>query len=235
MSEKEILIQLNFFGPLIYQKNLSQILRADTKKITDKHGYSKMLLESLFGMPIDNFPKKYFKRYIEVTTKETHSVIVPHTKNIHRRLLIPLANAKKNYCFGDYLATIALCGLVAEMLVYLIWEINDIKIKGKKIKAGDEKGLFGNSFNELKHARRVKLLNTLGFITPKQFQWFQIVYNTRNNYVHSWIINSDKEKTDALSLYKHTFKLFMEITEIGITDKGIVKINPKMLKFFKEQ
>ena len=232
-KQNHIVIQLNFFGPFLEKIDLPKILNPKTKEGT-KEDLDKSLLNSFFDLPVELLSKEILERYIEITTRETHTSIVPHTERLFERLLKPLRSAKKNYCLGEYSATIALCGTVAEMLALLVWEINDIRLKGEQIGRKEEEGIFGKTFDDLVHARRLKILETFGFITGDQFKKFENIRKKRNSYLHSWSVDLSNEKQEALDLFKNIFQLFMEITEIGLADAGTVKINPKILKLFKD-
>jgi hypothetical protein len=231
-EQNRIEIQLNFFGPFLEDSDLSKIL--DLKVTGFKEEFDRDLLISFFNLPVEALSEDIIKRYIEVTTKETHTAIVPHTERLFERLLKPLRSAKKNYCLGEYSATIALCGAVAEMLVLLLWEINEVRLKGQIIGKNEERGLFGKNFDDLNHARRLNVLKTFGFISDDQFRKFEQVRKKRNSYLHSWTVNLSNEKQDALNSFKLIFQLFMEITEIGLADAGTVRVNPKILKLFKD-
>jgi len=231
-KHNHIEIQLNFFGPFLEKVDLPNILNQEIKGF--KEEFDRDLLNSFFGLPIEALSEDILGRYIEVTTKETHTSIVPHTERLAERLLKPLRSAKKNYCLGEYSATITLCGTVAEMLTLLIWEINDVRLKGEQISGKEERGLFGKVFDDLNQARRLKILKTLGFISDNQFQKFEQIRQKRNSYLHSWTIDLSNEKQDALNSFKCIFQLFMEITEIGLADAGTVKVNPKILKLFRD-
>ncbi|TSD02022.1 MAG: Uncharacterized protein Athens071425_176 [Parcubacteria group bacterium Athens0714_25] len=231
-EQNRIEIQLNFFGPFLEDSDLSKIL--DLKVAGFKEEFDRDLLISFFNLPIEALSREIVGRYIEVTTKETHTAIVPHTERLFERLLKPLRSAKKNYCLGEYSATIALCGTVAEMLALLLWEINEVRLRGQVIKKNEEKGLFGKNFDDLNHARRLNVLKTFGFISDDQFQKFEQIRKKRNSYLHSWTVNLSNEKQDALNSFKLIFQLFMEITEIGLADAGTVRVNPKILKLFND-
>ncbi|MDY0133365.1 MAG: hypothetical protein RBR53_11960 [Desulforegulaceae bacterium] len=231
-EQNRIEIQLNFFGPFLEDSDLNKIL--DLRVAGLKEEFDRDLLISFFNLPIEALSEEVIDRYIEVTTKETHTAIVPHTERLFERLLKPLRSAKKNYCLGEYSATIALCGTVAEMLALLLWEINEVRLRGQVIKKNEEKGLFGKNFDDLNHARRLNVLKTFGFISDNQFQKFEQIRKKRNSYLHSWTVNLSNEKQDALNSFKLIFQLFMEITEIGLADAGTVRVNPKILKLFND-
>src|SRR5438128_2592602 len=62
------------------------------------------------------------KRYREISPEPVSLVAVPAEQRILDKLAWPLRHAKASYMVGNYLAVIALCGMVAEMVALLIWE-----------------------------------------------------------------------------------------------------------------
>lgn len=226
-----ITVQINFFGPFIKKEEIGKILNPEISNTI--YQYERDLFEYFFELPFNSLSNEIIERYAEITTEESHCSIVPHTKEILKRLLKPLKSAKKNYCLGDYSATIALCGTVGEMLAILLWKINEVRLKNNLITERDEKGLFGESFEKLGQDRRLKILKTFSQITENQYQEFIDIKNSRRPYLHLWSADLSKEKDDALKVFKNTFKLFKDITGVGLADAGTVKINPLMLKLFK--
>jgi hypothetical protein len=72
------------------------------------------------------------KRYNEISPEPVRLVAVPAEQRILDKLAWPLRHAKASYMVGNYLAVIALCGMVAEMVALLIWEVSDLKIMTKQ-------------------------------------------------------------------------------------------------------
>ncbi|OGZ37211.1 MAG: hypothetical protein A3F21_03650 [Candidatus Portnoybacteria bacterium RIFCSPLOWO2_01_FULL_38_39] len=227
-----ITVQFNFFGPFLKKEEIEKILDPKVSNLAYQH--QRDLFKWFFELPFNSLSREVIERYVEITTEESHCNIVPHTKEIFERLLKPLKSAKKNYCLNDYSATIALCGTVGEMLAILLWKINEVRLKNNLITEQDEKGLFGESIEKLGQDRRLKILKTFGQITEKQYQEFIDIKNSRKPYLHLWSADLSSEKDDALKVFKKTFKLFKDITGIGLADAGSVKINPLMLKLFKD-
>ncbi len=132
-------IQLNYFGPYVTRDEVNQIIGV-------KPGQAGALsfpplISSFFNLPFESLSREILGKYIEVTPEELNLPIVPHSKEILERLLVPLKSAKKNYCLGDYSATIALCGIAGEMLAMLLWKITETKINNKSM-GDDQEGLF---------------------------------------------------------------------------------------------
>lgn len=230
MGDK-INIQLNLFGPFLKEEDIQKVLDKESSPHLD---LIRILLKSFFCIPSESLDKEKLTSYIEITTEDTHIAIVPTSPEISKRLLEPLCSAKRNYCFGDYLATISLCGIVAEMLAILVWKINDIKLKGIDITNKEEKGLFGDTFDRLSQHKRLDILNTMGCITKEQYDKFTYIRKSRNPYLHIWGIGLENEKETTLQVYKKTFQLFKEIIDIGFAEPGKIKVNPLLIKFINK-
>jgi hypothetical protein len=230
---KKITVQINFFGPYLKKEDIPKIL--DPKFSDTILQHERDLFNWFFELPLTALSKEILERYVEATTEDSHTAIVPHTKEIFERLLKPLRSAKKCYCFGDYAATIALCGTVGEMLAILLWKINDVRLKGNPITEQDEIGIFGSTFENLGQDKRLKILKTFGHITETQHDSFDIIRKSRKPYLHLWTTNLENEQADALDVFKKSFQLFKEVTGIGLADAGTVKVNPLLMKLFENQ
>lgn len=228
-----ITVQINFFGPFIKKEDIPKIMEADNSdNLID---LQRDLFKWFFDLPFSALSREILERYAEATTEESYTPIVPHTKEIFERLLKPLKSAKKNYCLGEYPATIALCGVVGEMLAILLWKINDVRLKGQPIAEKDEVGLFGKPFEKLNQDQRLKILKTFSHIDENQYNNFDLIRKSRRPYLHLWTADLKDEKKEALDIFKKTFQLFKEITGIGLADAGSVKVNPLLLKLFEKQ
>ena len=63
---------------------------------------------------------------------------------------------------GNYLAVIALCGMVAEMVALLTWEVVDVQLNGREMSEADEKAIFGRAFEALGQDQRIRVLAAYG-------------------------------------------------------------------------
>jgi hypothetical protein len=55
-------------------------------------------------------------RYRQISDKSADILVAPAEAKILQKLIWPLRHAKAAYMLGNYLGTIAMCGLVAEMI-----------------------------------------------------------------------------------------------------------------------
>ena len=65
--------------------------------------------------------EKLLTRYRQIST-ETRIFFAPDEPRILDKLIWPLRNAKGAFMVGNYLGTITLSGLVAEMVAILLWK-----------------------------------------------------------------------------------------------------------------
>jgi len=91
------------------------------------------------------------------------------------------------YTRGFYIASISLCGILVEFMTFKIIErwINKNSIEGlieHSDKLGRQKG-------------RLETLKEIKAITPREFELLQSIRKTRNNYVHSNIVETKGNQT----------------------------------------
>lgn len=231
--DRGITVRLNFFGPTLKKKEIDKIM--DKKENGLYYQKKREILKYFFGLPFDALSKEVLTRYAEVTMNDIHDSIMPSQEDIFKRLLTPLKSAKKSYCLGEYTATVALCGIVGEMLAILVWKMNEIKVKGNPVTEKQEKGLFGFKFEELNQKARLKILKTLGCITQTQFSNFEKIRKARRPYMHFWNVNFSKDKEKTRYIYKTTFRLYKKITGLKIINGRKLVLNPLLSKYLSKQ
>lgn len=229
--QNSINVQVNFFGPFITKKDIPTIL--DSESNGSKETMEREVLRAFFDLPFSAISQEMLERFAEATTSDSHSAIVPHTETFFKKLLKPLASAKKSYCLGDYLSTIALCGVATEMLAILIWDSNDIKLNENLISEEEEKSLFGRTFERHGQGQRLKILKAFGIIDEGEFKKLDEVRQIRRRYLHFWNRPPADEKKDALKILKISLISFKKFTGMGFSQDGRVKINPLLIKFLK--
>jgi hypothetical protein len=232
ITERRITGYLHAFGPLIKREDVEKILDPKFSGLEGTlYEANKDLLERFFDLPIGAISTEIMDRYLEVSDGH-YLPIAPYTPQIGDRLLNPLRSAKRNYCLGDYSAAIAIAGMVGEMLAILVWKIYDVQFKGRTITEQEEEGMFGKTFEELGQDRRLGIIRACGFTSDDQHRLFMEIKNGRNRYLHSWTVDPSDPRCVALDAVRKAFRLFQEITAVGLGDKGTVKMNPLFLKLF---
>lgn len=236
-NSKNIQIRINVFGPIIHAKNIPKYLNyhaKDSHEIHNQIDVQAHLLGVFFNRPPTSLSDKILYRYLETTNSNLYMGIVPHTDTIADRLIDPLTCAKREYCLGEYISTIALCGIVGEMIALMIWKMNDVKLNTKQIDDKSEINIFGKSFEELDQYRRINILFEFKFITEKQRKLLDELRIIRTPHLHRWKKGEIDLKANALKAYSISFSLFKEIANISYTaDK--VTMNPLLLNFINNE
>lgn len=178
--------------------------------------------------------EKLLTRYRQISTEPVRLFVAPDEQRILDKLIWPLRNAKSSFMVGNYLGTVALAGMVAEMVAMLLWQITDSQINGKTIEKEDEKLLFGCEFEKLGQDRRVSLLTAYGIIDAKTKAKFDTIRSSRRHYLHLWSQDHDRLPRDGVQCFHAAVSLV--ITAIGqdINDGRFV-MNPRLLRYLDQQ
>ncbi len=184
--------------------------------------------------PEESDPSSLVFRYQEIKKESIFLFVVVVEKEILSKLLWPLKNAKGCYMIGNYLGTISLCGMVAEMVAMLNFEMSNISLNGKTLEKNDEEGLFGNTFEKLGQERRVKVLHTYGLISDDLKNHFDVVRTIRRRYLHFFSQGHDELADDARKAFKATNSIVFDIVGSKIKD-GHLSVNPALLLYLDKK
>jgi hypothetical protein len=173
--------------------------------------------------------QKLLSRYREISTEPVRLFLAPAEQRILDKLIWPLRNAKASYMIGNYLATISLSGMVAEMVAMLLWEITDSQINGRTMTKEDEKRLFGSEFEKLGQERRVSVLSVYGIIDDGTRSHFDEIRQIRRHYLHLWSQDHDRLPSDGIKCF-HT-AVSLAVAAIGQdVREGRLRLNPQLVR-----
>src|SRR5271157_174894 len=173
-------------------------------------------------------------RYREISTEPVRLFLAPAEQRILDKLIWPLRNAKASFMVGNYLGTISLSGMVAEMVAMLLWEITDAQINGRPMTKADETLLFVREFEKLGQERRVAVLSAYGIIDDKTKLDFDRIRDIRRRYLHLWSEDHERLPTDGVQSFHAAVSLV--VTAIGQdVDKqtGIFLLNPRLMRYLE--
>jgi len=228
-QRQSIIVKMNFPAPPMSAAEMKQILKGEAKTDIERHWIT--WFEHFFGLPQSSFTKELLSRFRKINTKKTFMNVVPAIQ----KLLKPLEDSCKSYCFGLHSASIALSGVVAESLQILLWEMHGVTVKGQTMTEQQEKAILGRRFERMEQTRRIEVLEAFGWITASQKTRFCHIRDARNRYLHSWEEDFAREEQEALLCYQHAFALFKEITGVELHDAGSIKANPLLVKWMNNQ
>ena len=161
------------------------------------------------------------KRYFKVSEEERRLDISVEEPEIKENLFVPLRQAKTNYILGDYVGSIALCGIVAEKLAILIHNMS------KPDEARREK--FEKKWGQ---SERVKELKRRKLIDEQCTNDFEDIMKYRKSALHHWNTVEGRTAERAAQAYAAATRLVDATTEFKI-EAGVLTMNPKLWEYLE--
>ncbi len=174
--------------------------------------------------------KDLISRYREISTEKVRLFAVPYEDRILEKLVWPLRHAKSGYMIGNYLGTISLCGMVAEMVAMLISDISEFKINQKLMEKADQEALFGSEFEKLGQDRRVKVLKVYNIIDDETKRYFDTIRTARKRYLHLWSQDHESLPRDAVEVFQAAVALVARVIGQNVRE-GMFVLNPAIEKY----
>ncbi|MBC8278250.1 MAG: hypothetical protein H8E46_08470 [FCB group bacterium] len=202
-----------------------------TKKTPTCESILRYIVEPIYRPPLDY--NQIIERYRSVSEK-AYIFALPAEENIIEKIAGPLKNAKTSYITENYLGTIALCGMVSEMLAILLFDISEIRLNNNKMSKKQEEKLFGRRFEKLGQERRVKILSAYKLIDAETKNRFETIKNTRNKYLHLFSEKHDEISNDAKEVFLNSIELVKIIIGQEIKDGKII-LNPRIISYMEKR
>jgi len=188
-------------------------------------------------LPKDLIPLHH--RYVEITAEEiTQSpkglFIAPDDTGLLGKVVWPLRQAKASYVLGNYIGTIALCGMVAEMTTILLFELNpssklsvaDFERQGQKNRV---RFLSGKKIMVERNDIQDKKVIDDGLKTR-----LDKIRNLRRSYLHYFSQNDDSLPKDSRRIYKETVAAVVAVVGQEIKDGRLV-VTPEFTDYLKRE
>jgi hypothetical protein len=169
--------------------------------------------------------KTIVQRYKKISEGEPGIFVVPAEENILNKIIWPLKQAKVNYIIGNYVGVISLCGIVAEMIAMMTYEISDESCKLKS-KCGCI------DFERCGQEQRVKILKECGMIDDIKKGYYDLIRDKRKKYIHYWSTNHKSIAKDSLVTYKKSLQLVYSVIAQEIRDNSFV-VNSDMQNYLR--
>ena len=198
----------------------------------------ELLIHHLCTPGHDFTAKGLVERYRQIRTTEGleyRLIVAPQEQTILNKLIWPLRNATVSYLLGNYLGTISLCGVSAEMLAIFLFELGNDKITGLDLTEAEQRNRFnGKTFEELDQGRRASELKKLDLINSKVKKLFGDIRSARRRYIHLWSQDHDAIAKDAVNCYKAA----LSITLFAFPQaprNGKVMMNPRLFEYLRKK
>lgn len=188
-----------------------------------------------FCRPIeDPNPERVIARYHEIKQGAERLFAVPLEENILLKLIWPLKHAICSYMVGNYLGTISLCGLVAEMASILLFKISPIFINNRRFNEEDQKKIFGRTFERLSQGRRIEILHGYNIIHEDQAKALKLITDKRNPYLHRFDQDHTLLAGEAKEAFNATVSFIVDVIGQGVDSQGRILLSPKLLKYLED-
>ncbi len=176
-------------------------------------------------------------RYKETEEIRSRIIAVPAQPNMLSHITGPLHAAWVDYVMGNYLGTIALCGMIGEMLAMLIHELI--------VRKGENRASFVDDFARCRQAKRLKVLS--GRCRPRQGRKFGLngaqsllangvyealdgIHRTRIVYYHSYSKSLSNVRRDAKNIYSKTVAAVNEVIGLDV-HQARLRLKPRVFPY----
>ena len=182
----------------------------------------------------DSSPETLAERYREVSCPDTQLHVAPTEERLLSKLVWPLKDARACHMVGNYLGTIALCGMVAEMVALLVFEMNEMRINDELLTQEQQRQIFGDTFEKLGQYRRIRVLQAHRLITPAMVGHFDAIRGIRKKYLHYWSQDHDDLQKDSADTCRAALSLVVEVVGQKIED-GKIKLSPGLIRYLERK
>jgi len=202
----------------------------------DKHTITQII--EWFRIDRSLINSEMLERYNKMSSNELNiTFTLAEPEIIEQRIVTPLVAAKRNACTGDFLASIALSGLVGEMLTVLVWEINSDTRRSKDGALLEDKSILITNFDKIQQSLRVNIIEAFGYINLEEAKIFRDLSSLRNQVLHRWTDSYSKDEIEkiAINVFSCATLLVKKIIQLELADSSSVKINPKVLNYISSK
>jgi len=169
-------------------------------------------------------------RYCEINEKDPGIPIAPADNDILLKLIWPLRYAKGSYIVGNYIGTIALCGMVSEMLAILVFEICGKEVSDEKT----QKVISIDDFERYGQKTRVSVLLSNDIITTELKAHYDTIRTIRKKYLHYYSKEYSKIENDAVKAYEASVILIRNLVCEKIEHDQVI-MDEKLIEYLKER
>jgi len=226
MSKDNVFVGL--LGPLAFPE-FQTIPGQKPKEITLQDVIKNLCAENVVP-EIGNFKKSYE----HITENINKLFIVPTEYRILNKLIYPLKSAIRSYVTGNYLSTIALCGMVAEMAIIFHFETLKIKINDRDAEIIVKK-LYNRNFERLSQDQRVKFLDALGFLDDDVVKNSDVIRACRRDYLHFLSKDLQNVAPDAKKAFDATLEIVVKILGLRIGEPGKMVLNQNVIDYLESK
>jgi hypothetical protein len=176
---------------------------------------SEMLVRNLCR-ELSEHPEAIKKRYLRLSADDLDIFMVPSENIILKKIILPLKSAKQAFSFADFIAVIALCGMVCEMAMIFLCELAASVWDTRRLGAEYKKMFEGKKYERLSQERLVKALQGLGIIPDNLAEEVNVVRVIRQKYRHIFGKDYDNLEQEAFVAYTAAFRIVRSLVALPL-------------------
>lgn len=174
------------------------------------------------------------ERYKKIQKIRTQLWTLPLTKDIAEKIAEPLNNIVTSYSIGNYLGTIAICGMLSEMSILLLYDII-CYLHDNNHKKFNENPVKYEEFEKLGQAKREKEIKKF-IANQKIIEISKSLRNIRRKYLHFFKIDYKDIQSDALKAFDYIIQMLKIITGLSLnsTTPGEISLHPDFRLYIRQ-
>ena len=172
-------------------------------------------------------------RYEDIRKISRGFNVAPAEDRIQSKVISTVRQAIANYVLSNYLSTIALCGMAAEMVAMLAYDMICV-LKDMISESDVQKMISFTRFEGMPQAKRIEYLTTFQNVESRAKIPFDRIRKLRNRYLHRYTQDMKQVKRDALVSYRCIFSLVKCVLPHQLTKDGIA-FAPFLLEYMKRK
>jgi len=192
------------------------------------------ILDFVIAPGTDGSPEAIASRCRELVAQAPGIFAAPSEPHILQKLIWPLRHAKGSYALGNFLGTIALAGMVSEMVAITYFDATDFSINGTPMDDRAQRDVWGNTFEKQGQDRRVKILHAYGVIDDSTKAAFDDIRVVRRRYLHLASQGHETLDADARKAFVRALELVVRLVGQGF-NQGSIVLSPVMTKYLNDR
>lgn len=208
--------EFGFFVNPLQLLEVDEPWASDSKKSLSSDDIFKFLCTPSIPSDVESLAK----RYKEISIETKRLFVAPDDQRVPDKLVWPLRHAKASYVLGNFLGTISLCGLVAEMIALFLFELSILE--NANIKSKDGELISSNKFESEGQQKRIQLLYRNNLVDEGMKSDFDLIRTIRRKYLHLWSQDHGSLQQDALAVFPATVSLVVRALGLKVSQGNII-------------
>lgn len=178
---------------------------------------------------------KVRERCLRLATPELSIHFVPAEARILDKIVWPLRSAKQAFSLGDYIACIALCGMVCEMVTVFTYDLLGRLLVQSDLSSEELQLFRTRRYEGWGQERRIRKLLDLGMVTELFYDNVESVRRIRREYLHLLSKSFDRLEEDAYEAYVSACSIVKGLISLVPGPQGGLLVPNHLMDYLKRK